>query len=498
MIKKEEGFLRDHDLTDYEKDMVRRNAIVFKAISFVTALTLIAIFTMGAEMTTPQMLMVFMQLTVWGLFAVLHIKRKLVMYLSYLAVLGSAVSTSITLLLQPSALNVFSIYYLIILALIYMNKKLSILTQIYGLFMLLYMLYAQSETISIPEEDKITYIIYYLLITILILSLLQVTQHMMKQVEESRKNTESLLARQQEQKDSILQLVKDVSKNLEVVSSLSETNNHSFYEMNTTFQDIASGANAQNESTLEINNSVTSMREVAKRMLDSITKLKDETEGANYLSEQGQEQVEHLTKIITDFKGEIDTMSEEITQLITNLKETNKFSETIKEIANQTNLLSLNASIEAARAGEHGRGFSIVANEIRNLSDMTTKSANQISEQLEEFTKQSDQTRNRMIQIAEQMDKSYAVTANTKNSFKAINEAIAKLLHLADDSNRLTMKMDQTVEVINNSTEDLAAVSEQSSASLEELMATLENILKGNTAGVDSIKAVEKSLKSIQ
>lgn len=103
-----------------------------------------------------------------------------------------------------------------------------------------------------------------------------------------------------------------------------------------------------------------------------------------------------------------------------------------------------------------------------------------------------------MIQIAEQMDKSYAVTANTKNSFKAINEAIVKLLHLADDSNRLTMKMDQTVEVINNSTEDLAAVSEQSSASLEELMATLENILKGNTAGVDSIKAVEKSLKSIQ
>ena len=163
-MKKEEGFLRDHDLTDYEKDMVRRNAIVFKAISFVTALTLIAIFTMGAEMTTPQMLMVFMQLTVWGLFAVLHIKRKLVMYLSYLAVLGSAVSTSITLLLQPSALNVFSIYYLIILALIYMNKKLSILTQIYGLVMLLYMLYAQSETISIPEEDKITYIIYYLLI----------------------------------------------------------------------------------------------------------------------------------------------------------------------------------------------------------------------------------------------------------------------------------------------------------------------------------------------
>lgn len=163
--------------------------------------------------------------------------------------------------------------------------------------------------------------------------------------------------------------------------------------------------------------------------------LTTEAETSRELSQSGQDQITALTRTIAEFRDEINTMSEDLSRLITNLAETNEFSNTIKEIADQTNLLSLNASIEATRASEQGQGFAVVANEIRNLAEMSTESAEKISEQIELFSAQSDDTKTRMIQVAERMTESYEMTKETNDYFEKINQAILKLDELANLNN---------------------------------------------------------------
>jgi methyl-accepting chemotaxis protein len=122
---------------------------------------------------------------------------------------------------------------------------------------------------------------------------------------------------------------------------------------------------------------------LAAQKAEAVLKL---TEKADEVSSSGENAIESSLGGLTDIRAQVDEIAHKITQLSERTQQIGGITQTVKDLADQSNMLALNAAIEAVRSGEHGKGFAVVAREIRSLADQSIQATNRVREILEDIS----------------------------------------------------------------------------------------------------------------
>ena len=195
----------------------------------------------------------------------------------------------------------------------------------------------------------------------------------------------------------------------------------------------------------------------------------------------------YMDKVMESSGKSVDVVA----QINVQIEETNKAVSKIDQavamitsIANQTNLLSLNASIEAARAGEAGRGFAVVADEIRELADQSKNSAEEIQNIINDVKEQSEKTVRLSSLVAETIAEEQVFVKDAQDKFDDLSEGVEASVVAISSIHEKTAALNGATERIVSVVSDLSALSEENAASSEEMNASVEDI----TEGVEEIK----------
>lgn len=148
----------------------------------------------------------------------------------------------------------------------------------------------------------------------------------------------------------------------------------------------------------------------------------------------------------------------------------------IEEIADQTNLLALNAAIEAARAGEQGRGFAVVADEVRKLAERTTKATKEISDMIKTIQQNTNQAVVSMEEGTHEVEEGIQLANTAGSALKNIIDSSSKVADVVNQVAASTEEQSSAAEQVSRNIESVTAVIHQSAAGLQQIAQATENL----------------------
>lgn len=282
------------------------------------------------------------------------------------------------------------------------------------------------------------------------------------------------------------QLNEQSSKSAEVSSSLRSsamTQSNSMNNLNTTVDELGRAVEeiAQNASSLAI---------VVSETSEDGTKVNEKMQETVTVTEQGRLDMNHVDKAMEIIQASINSLEEAINKVGSSTKEITNIVALIGDIAEETNLLSLNASIEAARAGEAGKGFSVVASEIGKLASTSGNAVQNISSLINEVStlinNTVEQTNDSVIKIKESSELINTACTTFDIIYNTINE-----------TNDIVKDMIKKVHKVDDVAASVAAITEEQAASANEIMTTSNFMLEQAANITENSEAVAQDSKQL-
>jgi methyl-accepting chemotaxis protein len=319
--------------------------------------------------------------------------------------------------------------------------------------------------------------------------------------------------------DEIGQLSKAFNDMQSSLRTLIEKIETSAEQVASSAEELAAGAEQTSVTTEELTKVIQEVANGAEKQtggLDSnVNFLEKTTKGIGYIvdnsgvvvelslktsiqAEEGGQSVHRTMNQMNSISDSVAKSNNIIKSLYERSKEIGSILDIISGIADQTNLLALNAAIEAARAGEHGKGFAVVADEVRKLAEQSLLSSKQISELIKGIQNDTNDSVQIMVKVTDEVEDGIKVSSETIQKFDQIINSMREMTAQTEEISATVQKISAgihevtaTANEVANIARENAAISEEMAASTHEQQASMEEI----SASVRSLAGMAEDLK---
>ncbi|MCF2949875.1 methyl-accepting chemotaxis protein [Paraglaciecola aquimarina] len=252
----------------------------------------------------------------------------------------------------------------------------------------------------------------------------------------------------------------NLQKLVERIDQATDTLSHSAHSLKKVTETTIIGVDEQKSGTQGIVSSMGEMTTAAAAVDQNSELASNAAVDADEEAQQGIVLVTELQSVMREMQDESSRSQEALERLVKDSKDIGQVSSAINDIAEQTNLLALNAAIEAARAGEQGRGFAVVADEVRTLAKRTQDQTSQIHEIITNIQQATQDTKNSMEQSREQMNLSVQEASTVGDALQRISQVITTINDMSSEISKSASEQSNVTNQVAKRVEDIALISE--------------------------------------
>lgn len=274
----------------------------------------------------------------------------------------------------------------------------------------------------------------------------------------------------------IKESVDDLTNSANQLTDMAQETKGSVENVLDAVEGISKGTVTQAEGTTTANANVEKIGEQIDYITDEVESLTKHARQMSDAEKQSEQIIVELNASNEDTKLSVTKVADQIGIMNKSIQRIHSAVELIQAIADETDLLSLNASIEAARAGEAGRGFAVVAEQICKLAEQSNKSAEEIERIIAEVMSESNRMVEIMGEVSANMDHQQQKLEETKVTYSAVAEGVEKSLGSIDNIKDKMSVLNQSGDEIKGVVEDLAVISDQNASSVQSTMGSAEDM----------------------